>query len=432
MDVCFSPDGKTLACAGSRGVALFGTVDFQRGLFVRGNWPYPVAFSPDSRLLAVPDRESRVVQLWDVTTNREVAVLRNPGEMPFVSFAADGKRLVSAGPAAVRIWDLAGAAEKQTLSGHSDGVSGLAFSPNGKLLASTSKDYTVRLWDSGTGEMVRELRGFDVPPQSVAFDPHGRFLVTTEYKGGGVKVWDVRSGEKLSTTPNDPAPAAYVAAFSPDGRHFMACGRLGVRVWSVDQVGPGPDGRLRLSLRELACPTQSLANSACFSPDGKLLAWAGDWNGQLASRISVWDFATGQEHSWPAHVYPYLALSFLPDNKRLALVNWDEGKIEIRDATGGQVTASFGKKDLIFGDSIHTALSPDGAWLAVGGNKALTIWDMNTHELILALPEQGGIIWSLAWSPDKNLLAVGTSQGGPILWDVPRIKSELGRIGLGW
>jgi WD40 repeat protein len=152
----------------------------------------------------------------------------------------------------------------------------------------------------------------------------------------------------------------------------------------------------------------------------------------VARRISVWDLAAGQEHSWPTHVYPYSALSFLPDSKRLALVNSNEGKIEIRDAAGGQVTASFGKKDLIFGDSIHTALSPDGAWLAVGGSKGVTVWDMDKHELVLALPEEGGINWSLTWSPDKNWLAVGSSHGGPVLWDLPRIKAELSRIGLGW
>jgi WD40 repeat protein/serine/threonine protein kinase len=432
--VCFSADGKNLACGCYEGVALFDTVGFQRRLLVRGDIPVMVAFSPDSRLLAIPAPESGVTRLWNIATYREVTVpvKRDPGVTRFVGFAADGKRLVSAGRLSVRIWNLAGAAEKQTLSGHPDGVPGLAFSPDGKLLASTGKDRTVRLWDPVTGQIVRELRGFDGPAQSVAFHPDGRFLATTEYDTGGVKIWEVQSGEKLSTVPPDLGPAEYGAAFSPDGKHFVACGRSGVKIWSVVHVGPGEDGRPRLSLKEAARPTQTAANSACFSPDSKFLAWAGTWRSALTHSISVWDLATGQERSWPATVFPFLALSFLPDSKQLALVNWNEGKIELRDATGGQVTTTFGNKELIHGESIHTALSPDGAWLAVGGAKAVTIWDMNKHQLLLALPEERGTIWSLAWSPNKDLLAIGSSTGSVVLWNLPRINTELTRIGLGW
>src|SRR5262249_57798 len=163
-------------------------------------------------------------------------------------FTPDGKRLVSAGSIWVRIWNLAGALEKQTLSGHSGGIPGLAFSPDGKLLASTSKDGTVRLWDPVTGRVVRELRGFRVAPQSVALAPDGRFLATAEFPARGlVKLWDVRSGEQLSTVPHDIGPGEFGAAFSPDGKHLGVCGRLGVKLWDVVAVGRAEDGRPRLS-----------------------------------------------------------------------------------------------------------------------------------------------------------------------------------------
>jgi WD40 repeat protein len=432
--ICFSADGKYLACCCDDGVALFDTVDFQRRLFVRGHSPVVAAFSPDSRLLAIPDHTASVVRLWDITTNREVAVpVRRDMGQYFVGFAPDGRRMVAAGRDWVRIWDLAGAAEKRTLSGHGGGVSGLAFSPDGKLLASTCKDRTVRLWDPVTGRSVRVLNGFSEPTESVAFSADGRFLVTTEYVGGGVKVWEVQSGQEVTTVPHDLGPAGFGrAAFSPDSRHFVACGNRGVRIWRVVDLGPGEDSRPRLSFKETARPTPASTNSACFSPDGKLLAWAGAWVGSSAHQISVWDLATGQERSWPACVYPYSALSFLPDSKQLALVDWNDGKIEIRNAADGQVTATFGKKELIQGESISTALSPDGAWLAVGGDRAVTVWDLNKRELLFALPEERGTIWSLAWSPDKSLLAVGSSHGGPTIWTLPRIRAELSRIGLGW
>jgi WD40 repeat protein len=301
----------------------------------------------------------------------------------------------------------------------------LAFSPDGKFLASTGKDHTVRIWDSVTGQIVRELRGFNGAVQSVSFTADGQFLTTSEYDAGGVKIWDARSGREISTVPHDLGPWVYGAAFTSDGRYFMVCGELGVRLWSVDQVGPDEGGR-RLSFKEMARPTKTFANSACFSPDSKLLGWTD------GVRVSVWDLAAARKHSWPARVFSFLALSFLPDSRHLALVNWTTGKIEIRDATSGQVTTTFGKKELIYGASIHTALSPDGAWLVVGGDKAVTVWDMNKGELMFALPEEPGTVWSLAWSPNKDLLAVGSSTGGLVIWDLPRIKTELSRIGLGW
>jgi WD40 repeat protein len=107
-------------------------------------------------------------------------------------------------------------------------------------------------------------------------------------------------------------------------------------------------------------------------------------------------------------------------------------KIEVRHATDGRLLGSFGRKELIQGLSIHTALSPDGAWLAVGGDQAATVWDLNKRELLFALPEGRGTIWSMAWSPDKRLLAVGSSHGGLALWNLPAINSEQSRIGLGW
>jgi WD40 repeat protein/serine/threonine protein kinase len=433
-DVCFSADGKHLACAWLDGVALFDTADFQRRLFVRGDFPLTVAFSPDSRLLAIPAGQSGLIRLWNIVTNRELAVFSHPAGWRFVAFSADGKRLVSGGPKSVRVWNLAGAAEKLSLSGHIGGVPGLAFGPDGKLLASTGKDHIVRLWDPVTGKLIRDLARLDGPAQSVTFNADGRFLTATQWYGGTgeVKGWNMKSRQEVFTLPAAKGTAHYGAGFSPDGKYFMSCSDLGLKVRTVVRAGPDDRGHAPISFQEAPSPAPAPANSACFSPDSKLLAWVAMDFRAVTSRICVWDLATAQERSWPAEVFPYLALSFLPDSKHLVLVNSKTGQIEVWDVATGEVTTSFGKKDLLLGETIHTALSPDGAWLAVGGSKPVTIWDMKTHELVLALPEERGTIWSIAWSPDKHLLAVGSAHGGIVIWDLPKLKAELSRIGLGW
>jgi WD40 repeat protein/serine/threonine protein kinase len=430
FNICFSADGKSLACAANGGVALFDTADLQRRLSVRGDFPQMVAFSPDSRLLAIAASHFGVVRLWNVTTNREVAVLSNPAS-DFVSFSADGKRLIAAGSRSLRIWNLAGAMEKLTLSGHSGGVPGVAFSPDGKLLASTGKDGIVRLWDPITGKTIRQLTGFSGPTQSVTFSADGRFLTTTEWMGG-LKIWEMPSGRLVSTVPAKLPDGfgGFGAAFSPDGKHFLTCSRSGVRIWSVLEKRRGEDSRLRLSFKQAPSPKPGDANSACFSPDSQLVAWVA--NRPAGTRLSVWNLATAQERSWPASVFEVLALSFLPDSKHLALVNMDKGLVEVWDTSTGQVSTTFGERELLHGSAIHTALSSDGSWFASGGSKAVTIWDMNKRQLLLALPEERGTVWSLAWSPNKELLAVGSSDGGLVVWNFPRVQAELSRIGLGW
>jgi WD40 repeat protein len=152
----------------------------------------------------------------------------------------------------------------------------------------------------------------------------------------------------------------------------------------------------------------------------------------LRKHLWVWDLATRKSRCWPVNVYQFLALSWLPDSKHVALVNWGQGVVEVRDVDTGGVTTAFGKKEFLAGDTVHTALSHDGVWLAAGGSKAVSVWDMNKRELVVVLPEERGTVWSLAWSPDRESLAVGSSDGGLVIWNLPRMKTELSRIGLGW
>ena len=210
--VAFSPDGKTLASG-----SLDNTVklwDVSTGTELRTLEGHSaevlsVAFSPDGKTLASGSRKG-TIKLWDVSTGTELRTLTpmakylirtRPGasdENGFaavfsVAFSPDGKTLASGSEDnTVKLWDVSTGAELRTLTGHSESVESVAFSTNGKILVSGSLDKTVKLWDVSTGTEVRTLRHSDFV-RSVAFSPDGKILASGS-DDETVKLWNVSTG----------------------------------------------------------------------------------------------------------------------------------------------------------------------------------------------------------------------------------------------
>jgi WD40 repeat protein len=197
-----------------------------------------------------------------------------------VAFSPDGKRLATASwDSTAKVWDAVSGQELLTLRGHSGGVSGVAFSPDGKRLATASDDATAKVWDAISGRELLTLRGHSNIVISVAFSPDGKRLATAS-GDDTAKVWDAVSGQELPTLRGHDRPVMGVA-FSPDGKRLATTSQDDTaKVW--DAVS----GQELLTLRG----HDSAVMGVAFSPDDKRLATA-----SYDSTAKVWDAFSGQE-----------------------------------------------------------------------------------------------------------------------------------------
>jgi WD40 repeat protein/serine/threonine protein kinase len=429
VQVAFSPDGQLLGAACLEKMALFDTTAFQLRQFRISDCTFGLAFSPDSQLVATTGVHGGGITLWDVRRNHPVAHLQHPNHANLVAFSTDGKALVTADRRSVRIWNLAGAEEKLALSGHDGGASGVAFSPDGTLLASAGRDRMVKVWDTATGKLIQSLKGFREPPQTVAFSPKRPLLAAGDL-AGVIHIWETKSWRPQPMPAPELGHEIYAVAFSPNDKYFAACGSSGagpggVILWHLEVHGPVPGRAVRLSSRS--------AESLCFSPDSSLLAWL-----ETSATMQLWDLGSSRGRPGPpARRRGWYALAF-PDRRHLVAVDKRLGSTdpiglpEVWDVDTGQLAFSFagGEFDGRRGVEI-LALSADGHWLAQS-TLAPQVWDLERKKLLLLLPEERTYPWSLAWSPNQEHLAVGMPSGEVVIWNLPKIKAQLDEIGLGW
>ncbi len=309
-------------------------------------------------------------------------------------------------------------------------VYSVAFSPDGRTLASGYKNGTIKLWDVLSSREIRTVTRNAGIVLQVAFSPDGRRLASCAVQNKmSISVWDVDSGREVRAW-HGQSSGGLSLAFSPDGEKLAIANRTAaVKMWhpssNQETEFTTPGGK-------------HLARNAVFSPDGRTLASGGtDFSGEVkfrpdgslleaiggAGAIKLWDVATREViGTLSGDLREVKSVAFRPDGRSLA--GGGEGGIKLWDVPSGAEVRTLCKAS---GTVRVVAFSPDGQILAstgYGGSKLgltagpqIKLWDVASGEEIRTILAHSFGVLSLAFNPDGHILASGGA-GGIKLWDV--------------
>jgi WD40 repeat protein/predicted acylesterase/phospholipase RssA len=456
--LAFAPGGKLLATAGfDQTIRVHAVGDDGGARTVAkgevGTWDqWGIAFAPTGdRLLGTAAGTRRVVGVWvwDEATGKmtTVAQLSHPADVVHAAWCPHGERVATTtADGAVYVWkaagespapapiarepgtvvawcgdrlavargkgalvfDLPSGAEQGatlTIGGHTGTVRGVAWSPDGSRLATSSDDGSTRVWDAKTGAFLMMLRGYEGPMTGVAFEPAGGGRALTWSQGGAVVVWDVTTGEPLASMTGHGG-AVRCAHWSTDASLVLTCSSDGTaRLWDHAASGLVVHRGHDAGIWAAACRPGDPATVITASVDGAARVWSTRTGALL--RVLATDAQLAGEVTLP--------VGWSADGEWIAIAKTGAAQPELlRAGFTPRPAPAFARSEALA--SVPAAngralFSPDGALLAVQRGRAWAVWETATGALVVDRVEDADLL-AIAWDPQGKTLAIGLWLGG--------------------
>jgi uncharacterized delta-60 repeat protein len=422
-----------------------------------------VAFSPDGKYV-VSGSNDKTARVWEINTGKEIARMTYEGAVNSVAFSPDGKYVLSGGCSQINhntgdctqgsahVWGTATGIEIARMTQYA-AVTSIAFSGDGRYVASASYSNIAFIWEALTGKEIARMV-HDSYVFSIAFSPDSKYVVsggcdilTQSCTQGSARVWAAATGKEIARMTYDGAVKS--VAFSPDGKYVVSGSWDNTaRVWgagtgkeiarithdgAVNSVVFSPDGKYVVSGsndktapvweagtgKEIARMTyEGSVNSVAFSPDGKYVLSGGcgqvDHNsgGCVQGSARVWEAGTGKEIASMTHENSVTAVAFSPNGKYVVSGGCDQGTQICTQGSARMWEAETGKEiaRMTHAGSVEFInFSPDGRYIVSGStDKTARVWVAATGVEVARMTHDGDVT-SVVFSPDGKYIVSGSS-----------------------